>query len=217
MAEQTQSEKKESGGPRLTEAAEELTRSLTELVGAVFGVGAAVAKSVARATAPGKPLPPPPSPQGPLGEMIHYGLVAATNVVRLTVSGAQAARPGEGKAEEAPPEAAAGRPAVTAGSSLRIPLSIENPGPEAMQSLQFRALRMETVKAGTGAKLGVSNVRLEPPVLSVAARDFEKLTVYVDTLPETAPGIYRAVIGTAGGGLETAVEFEVTPRETGKN
>jgi indole-3-glycerol phosphate synthase len=54
-------------------------------------------------------------------------------------------------------------------------------------------------------------------VLSVAARDFEKLTVYVDTLPQTAPGIYRAVIGTADSGLETAVDFEVTAPGAGKN
>lgn len=215
MAEETQREKGQAAAeePSLGRAAEELTRGVTELVGAVFGVGAAVAKSVAQATAPGKPLPPPPAPQGALGEMIHYGLVAATNLVRLTVSGA---RPGaKTEAAQAAPEAA--RPAVSQGATLRIPLSIENPGPEPMQNLQFRALRVETVQVGGGTRLGVSNVRLEPAVLSVAARDFEKLTVYVDTLPQTAPGLYRAVIGTADGGLETAVEFEVTAPGAAKN
>jgi hypothetical protein len=217
MAEETQREKTQAAAeePSLGRAAEELTRGVTELVGAVFGVGAAVAKSVAQATAPGKPLPPPPAPQGALGEMVHYGLLAATNLVRLTVSGAQAARAGaKTEAAQAAPEGA--RPAVSQGATLRIPLSIENPGPEPMQHLQFRALRVETVQVGEGARLGVSNVRLEPAVLSVAARDFEKLTVYVYTLPQTAPGIYRAVIGTADGGLETAVEFEVIAPGAGK-
>ncbi len=215
MAEETQREKAQAAAeePSLGRAAEELTRGVTELMGAVFGVGAAVAKSVAQVTAPGKPLPPPPAPQGALGEMIHYGLVAATNLVRLTVSGA---RPGA-KTEAAQPAPEAARPAVSQGATLRIPLSIENPGPEPMQNLQFRALRVETVQVGEGTRLGVSNVRLEPAVLSVAARDFEKLTVYVDTLPQTAPGIYRAVIGTADGGLETAVEFEVIAPGAAKN
>jgi len=189
------------------EAAEDLTRSVTELVGAAFGVGAAVAKSVAQATSSGRPLSTPAGPQGPVGEMIHYGLTAASNIVRIAVSAAP--RPATGETAVAPDSKAPSGPSVTAGATLRIPLSIENPSAAPMPSLEFRCLRVESPQTGAGMHLGVANVRFDPPVLTIAPRDFEKMIVFIDTLPATALGSYRAIIGVADGSFESAVQFEV--------
>ncbi len=193
----------------VSQAAEDLTRSVTDLVGAMFDVGAAVAKTAAQATSAGRPVPEPAVAQGPLNLMVHYGLTAASNIVKTVLAASPTAfRTKTSEAPGAEPFAPAG-PAVTAGSTLRIPLSIENPGAEAMKALEFRCLRVDSVEAAAGQKLGVANVRMEPAELTIAPRDFEKLTVYVDTTSGTAPGTYRAVIGVVDGKFETAVQFDV--------
>lgn len=213
-------------GQSVSEAAEELTRSVTDLVGAVFGVGAAVAKTAAEATSGGRPVPEPSSNQGPLNLMIHYGLSAAANLVRTVVTTSTAAGSAAGSAARSAGTAAgaqaasaasatSGGPSVSAGSTLRIPLSIENPGAGPMDNLEFRCLRVEVLKAGEGQKLGVANVRFSPSVLSIAPHDFEKLTVFIDTTPLTAAGVYRAVIGVGTANLESAVQFEVLERAQG--
>jgi len=206
-------ESKPDDGQTVSQAAEELTKSVTDLVTAVFGVGASLARSVAQATAGGRPVPPP-SAQGPLNEAVHYGVSTLTNVLRLVVAPVQSA---VRSAQAAPtagtsaPAAAAttSRPTVAAGSTLRVPLSIENPGPQSTGPLDLQCLRVDAQSATSGQRIGVSNVRLEPQVLTIAPRDFEKLTVFVDTPPTTAPGTYLAVVGTAT--FQTAVEFDVTP------
>lgn len=191
-------------------AAEDLTRSVTELVGAVFNVGAAMAKTVAQATAGDRPLTDPKSPQGPLNLIIHYGLTAASNIVRTVAS----SDPITSAGATARPPAATG-PSVIAGSTLRMPLSIENTGASPMESLEFHCSKIEVLQAADGQRLGVSNVRISPAKLSIAPRDFEKLTVFVDTTAMSAPGTYRAVIGA--GTFETGVEFRVLSTPSGKD
>src|SRR5215207_2644434 len=136
------------------QAAEELTRSLTDLVGATFGVGAAVAKSVAQATSPGRPVPNLTPSQGPLSEIVHYGVFTLTNILRLVVAPAQSVRAAAPPAGAAASGAtASGRPAVSAGSTLRVPLSIENPSAQAIERLELRCLRMDPVTVGDGERL----------------------------------------------------------------
>lgn len=193
------------------QAADELARSVTDLVSAAFGVGAAVAKSAAQATSAGRTVPEPKASQGPLGDIVHYGVSTLTNVLRLVVAPAQTVRAAAATAASSG-NAATGRPSVSAGSTLRVPLSIENPSSQGIEQLEFRCLRMDAMTVGQGERLGVANVRLEPTILSIAPRDFEKLTVFVDTLPLTAPGTYRAVVGTAS--FQSDVEFEVAASPT---
>ena len=199
----------------VSEAAEELTRSVTNLVGAAFGVGAAVAKTAAEATAGGRPVANPKTPQGPLNLIMHYGLTAAANLVRTVITTTAAGSADGASASVAQPASAAAArppgsgPTVTVGSTLRIPLSIENPGSAPMEMLQFSCTRVDALNVGHGQKLGVANLRFAPANLSIAPRDFEKLTVFVDTTSATALGTYRVVIGVATANLESVIEFDV--------
>jgi hypothetical protein len=48
-------------------------------------------------------------------------------------------------------------------------------------------------------------------VLHIEARDFEKLTVYVDTDPSTTASRHRVQIGVPDSAFVAAVQFEVAP------
>jgi hypothetical protein len=92
---------------------------------------------------------------------------------------------------------------------LRIPLSIENPDAQAIDQLEFTALAVKGDGTAGGTPLGVGSLRFEPATMTIAAHDFEKLTVFVDTRPETAPGPYEAAIGLGGSRPEINVRFAV--------
>jgi hypothetical protein len=196
------------------DAVKELTESLTHLVGSVFGVGAAVAKSVAEATAGDRPLPSTKG-EGPLGEMITYGVAAASNVVRTVVAGAgsaaKAAQEATQKASgsETPPT----HPQVHAGGTLRIPLSIENPSDQPLAAMTFVTKEIRHRLDGAGDPLSAAAVRFSPQTLTIGPKDFEKLTVYVDTTATAAPGIYVVRIGVVSGDFETEVGFAVLPAQ----
>jgi hypothetical protein len=199
----------------VTQATEDLTRKVTELVGAVVGLGASVAKSAAQATSGGQPIQEPKTSQGSLNLMIHYGVTAATNIIRTAVSAGTRKAAAGSKSGAGPAAGVPVGPSVIAGSTLRVPLSIENSDAKPMNSLKFQCLRVEALEVGRGQKLGVANVKLSPSVLSIPPRDFEKLTVFVETKPATALGTYLAVIGVGAGGLETPLQFEVLPPAKG--
>jgi hypothetical protein len=93
-----------------------------------------------------------------------------------------------------------------------MPLSIENPGPEPMSDIEFRCLRMTGGQADEDkpfAPLTSQALRFVPQLLTIAPRDFEKLTIYIDVPQETAPGRYQAIIGPEDGSFETTLNFEV--------
>lgn len=198
---------------------------LSEVVGAVFGVGAAVAKTLAEATAGGRPVAAPESDQGALGEMVHYGISVVSNVIGLAVStmgkavpgGSVGLRPGPAakEKEDAPTQPAEkkGLPLVHQGGTLRIPLSIENPGDQPMQDLAFCCQQMTGKRLAAGIALTEQAVRFQPQRLEIAPRDFEKLTLFIDTDERTAPGRYAALIGVGDGGMELKVEFDVALAE----
>jgi hypothetical protein len=90
-------------------------------------------------------------------------------------------------------------------------MSIENPTDQPMTEMQFKILRVASEPSGNGASLPATAIRFEPPVLTVAARDFEKLTVLVDVPAGTAPGRYDASIGLMEGSFELSFVFDVAP------
>lgn len=192
--------------------ASDIVNGVGEVVGAVLGIGAAVAKTVAQATSGGKEVPAP-SGGGPINAMVHYGVAAVSNVVGTVLSsvnvGAAPARPAKSAAPSSPAPQATTLPRVRRGASLRIPLSIENPGDEPMRGMSFTCLRMNGGKADAGTPLRERALRFQPETLDVAPKDFEKLTVYIDTAPDTAPARYEAVIGLDQGVFETTIVFEV--------
>ena len=178
---------------------EDLSRSLASMMQAAMGIGAALARSAAEATAQGQPVAPPLPETGPMAEFIHYGTAALGNIVALAGAGPSApaatpARPG---------------PVVRPGAGLRVPLSIENPGAEAMQDITPRLTRLEHGGQDVTPLVPEGAVRFVPEQLSVAPRDFEKLTVFL-AVPAAAPeGGYRAIIGLGEGFGEVAIDFSV--------
>jgi hypothetical protein len=209
--------------------AEQLVKGIAELTSATLGVGAAFARIAAQATAGERPVPPPPESATPLTAVVHYSAAALVNVVDAVRAGMGEVRAATGQAPgasrrpepaataaPAPPSSAAQQnlPTVHPDSTLRMPLSIENTGPEPMVDLQFQCLALEVDPAGPGVPLTVANVRFEPAALTVAPRDFEKLTVYVDVPDTAAPGRYQATIGLESGTFRMAFPFVVALAES---
>jgi len=207
---------------------EELVGELTNVILATFGVGAALAKTVAHATAGGRKVPEPEMETNPLNVIIHYSMATILNVINVVTNSvsevsdtsrrvrqpvppasarpAAASSPAAGQTTAAQP----GLPVVHRGTTLRVPLSIENPGSEPMNEIHFVCLNLEG-GGGEGIPLELQSIRLEPTLLSVAPHDFEKLTIFIEVPPEVALGRYQARIGLDSGDFETILEFEVLP------
>jgi hypothetical protein len=227
------SEPKESGRRQTTGSSagsEQLIKGIADLAGATLGVGATFARIAAQATAGERPVPPPPQPAAPLTAIVHYSAAALVNVVDAVRAGMGEIRAATGPARSAAPPspATAAQPAAPApaaapanlptarpDSTLRMPLSIENTSADPMADLQFRCLALEADTTGSGVPLTVANVRFEPDMLTVAPRDFEKLTVYVDVPAGAAPGRYQATIGLESGGFRTSFPFVVAAAAQG--
>jgi hypothetical protein len=197
-----------------------------------MGVGAALAKATAEATARGKQVPAPPAGSfNPMNIMVHYSLAAMVNVmgamadglgeVRGAATGPDVGPPPANQpkaAPDAPTQPAAAQesnlPTVHCGATLRIPLSVENPNPEAMSDMRFACLKVSGGEVSAGQLLGPDDFRFEPELLSVAPRDFEKLTVYIDVPETAAPGSYEATIGPSPGDFEIVLRLNVIPAAT---
>ena len=202
---------------------ENLVGEVAEVVNAALGVGAALAKVAARATSGDQAIPAQPSDSTPIGEMIYYSVRTVTNVfglvignlgsvaqIRKTQSGQPSTRTAQAPAEP-PPVAStpsAGLPSIRQGATLRVPLSIENPTNNPM-SMAFVCVAMKAETPVEGEPLSVDAVRFQPATIEVVPKDFEKLTVFVDTTPRTALGRYEATISTAHKTFEMTLQFEV--------
>ena len=202
-----------------------LAKGLADVIQAGLEVGTALARLTAEATSGNKPVPEPRQSDNALNAIVHYGIASIVNVVDAVVHGVQEARmtaatgadstraaPEAGTVHEAAPTAPR-LPTVHCGASLRIPLSIQNPGPEPMEGLDFVCLQVRGGETGPGAPLTPAQLRFEPATLLIAPRDFEKLTIYIDVPEDAAPGRYEATIGTTSGALETTINFDVVPAE----
>ena len=220
-------QEKEPAGP--PPGTEQLIKGVADLASATLGVGAAFARIAAQATAGERTVPPPPQPAAPLTAIVHYSAATFVNVVDAVRAGMGEVQAATGQATTgprrsartaapAPPPSAASRqnlPTVHPDSTLRMPLSIENTGAEPMVDLHFQCQALEADPTGAGVPLTVANVRFEPAALTVAPRDFEKLTVYVDVPAGAAPGHYQATIGLESGSFSTTFPFVVVPAESG--
>ena len=199
-------------------------QGVSDVVNAFFDVGASLARTVAEATASKKPVPAPSPNAAPLNAIVHYSLITVGNVFNVfaaglknkpqATTGATSSKTTNGSAAQTTSDLHAVRPetslpVVQRGGTLRIPLSIENPGKEPMQQMRFLCLGMQGGMPGVGVPLAISAVRFQPETLTVEARDFEKLTVFIDTGFDTSPGRYKALLGLGGGSFELSVEFEV--------
>jgi len=152
-----------------------------------------------------------------LGEAVRNGATAAGNVLGLFVNGLRAAtvtgwpRPAAGAngstARSASPVSEL--PSVRAGSALRVPLLVENREAVKMAGLDFTCRSVERLVPGEGPGVDRDQVRFEPAALTVAARDFEKLTVRVMTRLDTTPGRYRVTIVGGADVFSTTLEFDV--------
>ncbi|HUP69065.1 MAG TPA: hypothetical protein VM142_04530 [Acidimicrobiales bacterium] len=194
-------------------AVEKVLVQLAGLLNSAVDVGASAAR-VARTTAQQASVLEPAQ----LGEAVRNSATAAGNVLGLFVNGLRAAtaapaggRPQtEASASGAPSGSpAAELPTVRAGSTLRVPLLVENREAVEMSGLDFTCRSVDRLVPGEGPGVGRHHVRFEPSTLTVASRDFEKLTVRVATAPDTAPGRYRATIVGGADVFSTTLEFNV--------
>jgi hypothetical protein len=199
-------------------SADAIAAGVADVVRAALGVGAALARSVTRAVESGESEPSRPG-TGPLGDLVRDSLEATGGVVRVIVRGIGVT----GRAVAVPlsarrdvPSAAVAqashRPRVHAGSTLRVPLAVENAGSEPLTEMHIRCQlisRLEGAESPEGEPLATFAIRFEPSILTVGPRDFEKLTVYVDVPARTAPGCYRADITDDSSGFEATLDFDV--------
>ncbi len=201
-------------------ATEDVMSGVTEVVNVALGLAGDLARRTAEATVPPERTVAAAQPgAAPVNVVVHYGVATVTNIVQMVGNAVRDANAADRGAPTTPGPAstsAAARPAgptITAGETLRIPLSIENPDSQPMQQLTFAALAVDHDDATAGVELGTSALRFEPETLTIAAHDFEKLTVFVDTRPDTAPGRYHAVIGLGATKHEVDVRFVVAAAE----
>lgn len=190
--------------------------ALGDVVGAALAVGAAVARTVAQATSP---APLPPVGNAPLQDIVRFGSTAAGNVIRLVIDGARAGGTGAPVPAGAAPashrqDAGADGPRVTAGSTLRVPLLVENTGSTASAEVSFRALSVRRVDQQPGESpeseaVDPGQVAFAPESLVIGPKDFEKLTVRIATTPETAPGRYALTVDGGDGWFSTSIVFDV--------
>lgn len=185
---------------------DEFVPELVEVFNKLVGLGAALTRTMARAVGPESGG----TGNGALDEMVRNGATALANIVRLTVDSLRATtQPPVVPGQTASHRPADLRPEVHAGDTLRMPLFIENPSADPTGPLPFTALDAESPESAGGCPLKLAQVRCDPKILEIGARDFEKLTIFVDTEPTTLIGRHRIQIGVPGTAFVTTVEFDV--------
>ncbi len=203
------------GGPRSQPEAtgsgtDDIAQGLADLAVATVEVGVAVARSAARATAPGRMVSAPPQ-EAPLNQLVHYSVATVRNVLALAGIRAPFTAPSDAAppVSDTTPSAVPAGPSVLRGSTLHVPLSVENPGPTELTAMRFVCESLVPVEIGDGTPLNANSVSFNPEVLTVAARDFEKLTVLVATATDTSPGIYRLTVSSQDSGFRMTLGFSV--------
>lgn len=192
-------------------AVDEVLVQLAGLLNSTVDAGASMARVIAKTTAQQAVGLEPAQ----LGEALRNGAAAAGNVIGLFVNGLRAATAAPaGRRFTAEPNGYDARPgpelpSVSAGSTLRVPLLVENREAAEMSGLDFTCRSVDRLVPGAGPGVDRRQVRFEPSTLTVAARDFEKLTVRVATAPDTSPGRYRVTIVGGADVFSTTLEFDV--------
>jgi len=196
----------------------DLGQSLAGVVDAVLGVGASLARVVAEATSPDGVVEPLPPSTPAFQAIVRYGVTAMGNVASALISGGERLRTGTSAATgtgaaatpAAPAASRAGGPRVQPGATLRVPLSVENPGERPMNGLspRVRALRGSGGADASGL-MASETIRFAPGVFDVAPRDFEKLTVFVPVPEDMPPGAYELVLALGPQEPDLTIAFAV--------
>ncbi len=160
----------------MNEQKQSTTQAAGALLDSALQLSASVAQVLAEA-ATGKPQEARPGDTH-IQTIVRHGTTAATTIVTTVASAASAARSGT---TQAPKQSTI--PAIVAGTTLRVPLSVDNPSAEPMEGLT--PALTELVCSGESSADDWS-VTFEPSSLTVEPYDFEKLVVRVKP-PETAP------------------------------
>lgn len=155
--------------------------AVAELVDSVLKLSSSVVQAVAEATT-GKPQETRPG-EPHLQAIIRHGTTAAGSLLSTVVRTVRE-QPG---ASDVRPSA----PRVVAGGSLRLPLSIDNPGTTPMENIVPRQVPSD----GPDAAL---ILRFEPESLTIAPADFEKLVVRIAVPADMPPGRYRPAFTLSG-------------------
>lgn len=196
---------------------------VSEAVSLSLRIGATLARMAAQATAGDKMVPASRRQDNPINAIVHYSIATVVNIVDTVVESVQDVRQASagspvgspttpaqsGRAEEVQTAANPVLPTVHCGATLRIPLSIENPSSEPMAGLRFTCPAVSGEYSEAGQPLSPATIRFEPDTLTIAPKDFDKLTVYVDVPIDAAPGRYAAAISLSDGTFETTLQFEV--------
>lgn len=167
---------------------------------AVLKAGAAVARTFAESIS-GRPQPIVPD-ETPLAALLRHASVGVAGAARIVID---AARSETGQPGEAPSAAPPAGPRVRPGGTLRIPLSVDNPGESDMHGLT-PALVGATCD---GAAVEAPSVTFSPTTLSIAPRDFEKLVLAIDVPPDAPEGLWRLSFSLSG---DAATPTEITFR-----
>ena len=192
-----------------------LTDRVADVVDAGLQLGASLARTLASATG-SKDVAPTGKP--PLDDVVSFGTATASNLIGLVAAGARtgmgvtsratgAAAPARGT-----PPAQVGIPVVTAGSTLRVPLLVENTGPTPTRALTYATSSIIRAGCDDGdacSCLSVDVVTFDPSTLVVAARDFEKLTVRIAVPVDAPAGDYGASITAGDGWFSADLRFSV--------
>lgn len=206
------------------DTAQELAASVAGVIDAALGVGVSLARVVAQATAPGKPIDTPPASTPPIQAMVQYGVTALGNVASAVVAGADGLRKagvgvagmaasgasaaGAGKAARTA-AAKSGGPRVQPGATLRVPLSVENPGERPMRGLSPRVRAVRRNGEDALALLPAETIKFSPGLFDVAPRDFEKLTVLVPVPADAPEGAYEIILALGPNEPDLPMAFTV--------
>lgn len=183
-------------------------QSTSQAAGALIDSALRLSASVAQVVAEAATGKPQSHREGdtPLQAIVRHGTTAASGIVSTVASAASAAR-SNGAAPDDPAAAPAQPlPSISAGSTLRVPLSVDNPTADPMRDLT--PTLTELTHADVSDPSGWQ-VTFDPEVLTVEPQDFEKLVVRV-TVPEDAgQGTAQATFSLGPEAAPVTLRFEV--------
>lgn len=156
---------------------EKPVEAMAKLVDSALALSESVAQAVAEATT-GRPQPRRPEDTA-LQTIVRHGATATGSLLTTVVEATRNAH----DASAAGPEPV--RPALARGETLRMPLSIDNPGSDVMDGI---VPTLEEVAHTDRRSAPPLSVAFEPAELTIGPRDFEKLVVLVSAPADAEPG-----------------------------
>lgn len=194
---------------------ETLAAEVAGIIGSTLNVVTGLARTTAELSVRERLIEPPKADTPPLNAIIHYGLITVVNIAGLVTSAVRngesvtpppTCRPGTPERQGTPEQQ--GLPTLRPGATLRMPLSVENRGDEAMTEVVPRVVELGYTGLDTATALDASAVRFEPERLTIGAHDFEKVKVIVTAAQNSAPGHYTLTL-TFGAEVTTVIHFVI--------